>query len=220
LFSLSSCPRLHPGPRDPGHPRADTRRVVPTSSALARSRGSGNFVGIVCACTHYLVFKEPAAVPLNRFQGNLLRLLPLASRVNPAFAGPPVPLRGAPTRCRLGEPSKVTTARFPCQPLLLGRPVRLAASPIRRRCGEPFNVICTRRSRQPPGRPFSERARWLLETVGAETKNCSGPAGAILHRLAGGPTPRQKDSIQVLAPGVNPAIRSWAAIGWRHGSGL
>jgi len=42
VSDMSNSLRLHPDPREPERPQADTRRVV-------------------CACTHYLVFKEPTA---------------------------------------------------------------------------------------------------------------------------------------------------------------
>ena len=53
LFSLSSCPRLHPGPRDPRHPRADTRRVVLRLRPPPRLRASAWQVE-TCVCLHAL----------------------------------------------------------------------------------------------------------------------------------------------------------------------
>jgi hypothetical protein len=98
LFSLSSCPRLHPGPHDPGRPRADTRRVVcppPPFDSPPRGGSLRASARLVCACTHYLVFKEPA--------------------VAAALSGGSSPLR-----LSSREPSKVTTATVARQDLFIG----------------------------------------------------------------------------------------------------
>ena len=78
LFRICQVLRLRPGPHEPGHPQADTRRVF------------------VCACTHYLVFKEPAASP------------PISRRI--------------PKRLSVREPFDVTASGFACQPLISWRP--------------------------------------------------------------------------------------------------
>jgi hypothetical protein len=85
LFRICQVLRLRPGPREPGHPQADTRRVF------------------VCACTHYLVFKEPAASP------------PLSRR--------------APERPSVREPSNVTASGLTCQPLISWQPTFPSAPP-------------------------------------------------------------------------------------------
>jgi hypothetical protein len=72
LFRICQVLRLRPGPHEPGHPQADTRRVF------------------VCACTHYLVFKEPTASP------------PISRRV--------------PEQPSVREPFDVTAAGSVCQP--------------------------------------------------------------------------------------------------------
>src|SRR5262245_44105958 len=70
-------------------------------SLSLRSRRNG-VTGLLCACTHYLVFKEPTVcAPVapsprsrltgclaDRVQGNLLRLLAPTNLVNPLFGAP------------------------------------------------------------------------------------------------------------------------------------
>jgi hypothetical protein len=97
LFRICQVLRLRPGPREPGHPQADTRRVF------------------VCACTHYLVFKEPAASPPTS--------------------------RRAPERPSVREPSNVTAAGFACQPLISWQPTFSFGAPRKRPSpGEPYEI--------------------------------------------------------------------------------
>ena len=177
-FWLSACVvsdcrilRLHPGPCEPGHPQADTRRVV-------------------CACTHYLVFKEPTdcryfrGLP-TRPSGAGLLMLPLpASLVNHFLSGRQG-FSGRPSnRLSFGEPSNPINHLVPCQPLSV------------------------------PGGTFS----WLpLEPFRAETKNCSHRAGAISHRCSGGSRPRQKGNIRRGPKTVNPNLEVRSSFGSRRG---
>ena len=81
----------------------DTRRLIldgslcppPPASALARFGETS--ARLVCACTHYLVFKEPAASP------------PISRRV--------------PRQPSVREPFDVTASGFACQPLIQWRPI-------------------------------------------------------------------------------------------------
>jgi hypothetical protein len=78
-------------------PRADSLSDV----ALGLTPSSSAVTGFVCACTHYLVFKEPtvcapvapspatppptaSSAAVDRVQGNLLRLLAPPTLVNPS----------------------------------------------------------------------------------------------------------------------------------------
>jgi hypothetical protein len=71
--------------------QADTRRVL-----------------LVCACTHYLVFKEPE---------------PAFSLAAARSGTPPISRK----RPNLGEPSKVTSAHYACQPFFRCRTAADAA---------------------------------------------------------------------------------------------
>ncbi len=151
LFSLSSCPRLHPGPRDPEHPRADTRRVVApnaASPAFARCRGRrrGSAASkLVCACTHYLVFKEPT--------------------VAAALSSGPSPLE-----LSSREPFKVTTATRPCQALFIGpHPFRLAAAPTVVRLGNLTSLLSLPALVNPSFAPRRRRLIAVGKSRGPET---------------------------------------------------
>ncbi len=87
----------------------DTRRLIldgslcPPPPAFALARAGQTSAGLVCACTHYLVFKEPAASP------------PISRR--------------APERLSVREPSNVTAAGHACQPPISRRPHLSAGAP-------------------------------------------------------------------------------------------
>jgi hypothetical protein len=129
LFSLSSCPRLHPEPRDSRHPRADTRRVVSDSAspASALARLGQTRLRRDCVCLHALSSFQRTDRCRRRLsdgrslstvlQGNLLRLLPLLNPVKPFLVGPLRSARGRPNRWSFGEPYKLTKLGCPCQPL-------------------------------------------------------------------------------------------------------
>ena len=111
LFSLSSCPRLHPEPRDPEHPRADTRRVVAPTPPRPPSPAGADFGGFdfveTCVCLHALSSFQrtdrpprfPATRPLSSVrQGNPERLLPRSTVSSPYFSGRIRSTRGRPNR--------------------------------------------------------------------------------------------------------------------------
>ena len=83
----------------------------PSTDSVAPHADSQSFFNdrVVCACTHYLVFKEPASsgAPTPDFRA-------------PVAPGPPTRPRSGLARPRLGEPSKVTSRSFLCQPEFFG----------------------------------------------------------------------------------------------------
>lgn len=101
----------------------------------------------VCACTHYLVFKEPAfasaALRLasrcaSDGQAQLLLARPAEAPQDPGAKAAVFPFSrpALSRRPSSGEPSKVTKTSSRCQPLT--RPARAAQPPARRpACGEP-----------------------------------------------------------------------------------
>jgi hypothetical protein len=103
LFSLSSCPRLRPGPHDPEHPRADTRRVLVCLHALSSFQRTD---------------RTPVTrrVPLDRSQGNLLRLLPLPFGVKPFSFRLGSSRSRPPSDVRLGNLTSLLPLVRPCQP--------------------------------------------------------------------------------------------------------
>jgi hypothetical protein len=81
----------------PHAPFADTRRAYPDRSPFALTGSGTASQDVHCACTHYLVFKEPAspdarsarpaALPpttTGRLQANLPRLREGSQSVNPS----------------------------------------------------------------------------------------------------------------------------------------
>jgi len=107
--ALSDCQvlRLPSKSRDPERPQADTRRVVSQRGlvrppSLARGPANSTASKRVCACTHYLVFKEPT--DLRRFRDA--------------------------ARCALPQGAfDVTSARRSCQPFSFGPPDSLSGAP-------------------------------------------------------------------------------------------
>jgi hypothetical protein len=132
--------------------------------------------GFLCACTHYLVFKEPTAatafrrpeLPCDVRQGNLLRLLPRPFSVKPLFPARRLPARGRPNRHSFGEPYESTKLAAPCQ------------------------------------HPFSTGRIGLLKSGksrGPETTNAPVFWSIDPPPMSGGSPPRQKDNIRRV-PGV------------------
>ena len=126
LFRICQVLRLRPGSHEPGHPQADTRRVF------------------VCACTHYLVFKEPTASP------------PISRRV--------------PEQPSVREPFNVTAAGSACQPLISWLPTfSFGVSASGRRLGNLTRVSTAR----PLVNTFPRERENIFGCFGTGTASCA-----------------------------------------------
>ncbi len=140
-FGLSNNLRLHPPPRL--RALANTRRLIldgllstspgPAPTRFRELQHGPTWSGLVCACTHYLVFKEPTVgrrfrgrAPSSHSQGNLLMLRDPEDPVNHFLAGRHFPRRRPQNQSRFGEPCESINPDFPCQ--LLFRSVRRKCS--------------------------------------------------------------------------------------------
>jgi hypothetical protein len=149
--------------------------LCPTSPRGLRRSASSR---LVCACTHYLVFKEPT------------RKSPLSQLV--------------PERPFVREPSDVTSARLSCQPFSSGLPMFPSSAP---KPNSFWGTLQDYQPRFPLSTSFCSSVKLSWLPVGlAERRdgNCSGPAGANVHRRYGGSRLRQNDNIRRGTRPVNP----------------
>ena len=104
-------------------PRRHSLTLCPTSSAVALTRSGGTpSRRVVCACTLYLVFKEPTAGASRTPHPGWLPafswghfVTQMAGSLIPPFGTCPKGLAAWPVAARLGEPSEVTSPCQPCQ---------------------------------------------------------------------------------------------------------